>query len=68
MSLVNKTVFTVNAETNKVDRWKCIGSFNGTYHKRKERLYILNNGKKNCILPARCVFSTEFEAIQVSKK
>ena len=68
MSPVNKTVFTVNAETNKVDRWKCIGSFNGTYHKRKERLYVLNNGEKNCILPVRCVFSTEFEAIQVSKK
>lgn len=56
MILVGKTVYTVNAETNKVDRWKCVRFFIGTYHNRKERLYVLEKGKKKLYPPgALCI-------------
>lgn len=68
MDFVGNDVYTVNGETNTLDRWSCIAEFNGLYHGYNERLCVLQDDKKTCVLPKRCVFSTKFEAYIVSKR
>lgn len=59
MSLVGKTVYTVNAKTNTVDSWICFGEITGVYRGKKERLCFLQKGRKTLALPKRCVFESE---------
>lgn len=68
MSLVGKTVYTVNAETNTVDSWVCFGETTGLYQDKKERLCFLQTARKTLVLPKRCVFETEEAARAVAKK
>ena len=68
MSWVGKKLYTVNNQTNQVDKWTCGGTFHGIYQGRKEKLCILTNGKQQCILPRRAVFTTNFEAERILKK
>ena len=67
MSWTGKKVYTVNSKTNEIDKWECKGTFNGTHQGRKEKLCILTNGKKQCILPRRAVFTTKYEAERIAK-
>ena len=67
MALVGKTVFTVNAKTNKVDAWVCYGELTGLYHGKKERLCLLRRERFMLVLPKRCVFETEENARAVLK-
>lgn len=67
MSWVGKKVYTVNNQTNEIDKWECRGTFNGVYQGRKEKLCILTNGKKQCVLPRRAVFTARFQAQKVAK-
>lgn len=66
--LIGKTVYTVNANTNTVDTWKCNAIFPGVYRNHKERLCVLNNGAKQCILPKQFVFINKSDAERESLK
>ena len=63
---VGKTVYTVNAKTNALDEWICVGEFWGTFRGKRERLCILRQGKKQVVLPKRCVFLTKEDARKVA--
>lgn len=65
---IGKTVYTVNAKTNEVDKWICNGMFTGMYHNHKERLCVLTSGKKSCVLPKRFVYTTKYDAERVARK
>ena len=67
MDYTGKTVYTANARTKLVDIWACEGEFKGEYQGGKERLCILVQGRKQCILPKRCVFLDSAKAISVVK-
>lgn len=67
MSWVGKKVYTINNQTNGIDKWECHGMFNGIHQGRKEKLCILVNGDKQCVLPRRAVFTTRYEAERVAK-
>ena len=67
MNYTGKTVYTVNAQTKLVDVWTCEGEFKGEYQGEKEKLCILVQGRKQCILPKRCVFLDSSKAIAVAK-
>lgn len=72
MSWVGKKVYTINNQTNEIDKWECQGMFNGIHQGRKEKLCILVkgdkiNGYKQCVLPRRAVFTTRYEAERVAK-
>ena len=54
--MIGKTVYTVNNKTNKIDEWICNGEITGIYHGKNERLCFLQNGKKQVVLPKRCVY------------
>lgn len=68
MSLVGKTVYTVNAKTNTVDSWICFGEMTGLYQGKKERLCLLQSARKSLVLPKGCVFETEEAARAVAKE
>ena len=67
MTLVGKTVYTVNAHTNLVDIWVCIGEFTATYQGEEERLCVLNGGRRRTILPKRCVFEDHLKALATAE-
>lgn len=54
-----KTVYVVNAKTNEVDAWLCTGEMTANYNGKKEKICFLNRGRKNTVLPKRCIFETE---------
>jgi hypothetical protein len=60
---VGDKVYTVNAKTNGVDSWQ----FGGALRSNGELLYCLVKGKKQCFLPARCVFESREKALAVAK-
>lgn len=69
MSFKGLTVYTANAKTNKVDKWKCIGELNAVKNDNvKELLCFLIAGKKYVSLPKRCVFETKEAARAALKK
>ena len=65
--MIGKIVYTLNAKTNTVDEWICIGQLTGQFRGKKERLCILQKDKKQLVLPKRCVFLTEKDALAVAK-
>jgi hypothetical protein len=56
------TVYTVNAKTNEVDTW----TYAGTMRADGTLLIHLKSGKKECVLPARCVFDSMEKARAVA--
>ena len=60
--ILGQKVFTVNAKTNSIDSWE----YAGEMFAKTERLIHLVNGKKQCVLPARCVFDSEEKARAVA--
>ena len=64
--MIGKTVYTVNNQTNEVDEWICNGVITGTYHGVEERLCFLSSGKKNTVLPKRCVYLSIEKAREVA--
>lgn len=54
-----KTVYVANATTNEVDAWICTGEMRAIYNGKKEKLCFLTRGRRNTVLPKRCVFETE---------
>ena len=68
MNFTGKTVYTVNANTNRLDEWTCFGEITGIYQGRKERLCLLQKEQFSTILPKRCVFDTASAALEVTKK
>lgn len=67
MKYDGKTVYTVNATSNQVDIWTCYGEFTALFEGKKEKLCILRQGKKECILPKRCVFLDHLKALSIAK-
>lgn len=58
------TVFTVNADTNKVDKWIFTGEM-----EMGGRLFMqLSTEKRSCFLPKECVFETHEEAAKIARK
>ena len=67
MTSAKKTVYTVDAKTNLIDIWECIGEFCAPYQGEKEKLCILRQGRKECVLPKRCVFTDPEKALAAAK-
>lgn len=61
---IGQMVYTVNGDTNKVDKW----IFNGKLRAEDETLVHLVRGKKYCYLPERCVFTSESEALKIAEQ
>ena len=59
-----QTVYTVNNKNNNIDSWK----YAGAIRSNNELVILLANGKKQCALPARCVFDTREKAQAVANK
>lgn len=64
MSVIGKTVYTVNNITNEVDTWTVVG----TIPTKLDIKYVLEGSKGMTILPNRCVFDTYENAIEVANK
>lgn len=61
----SKKAYVVNAKTNKVDTWDCIGSMG---HKDGSRSYVLERGSSHTVLPEKCVFFDKKKAREVARK
>ncbi len=62
--VVGQKVYTVNNKTNQVDTW----TYNLWIPGKDEPLIYLTRGKQYCFLPARCVFSSYYEASKLINK
>jgi len=63
--MVGKTVYTVNANTDLVDTWSCIGVIN---NKNGTLSLILERGTQHTVLPEKCVFLDKKTALIVAEK
>ena len=68
MILTGETVYTANARTNKVDRWRCVGESADFPKDGSERFCTLRRGMETAIVPRRCVFLTEEAALAALSK
>ena len=64
--MIGKTVYTVNNKTNKVDEWICNGEMTCIYQGEKQRVCFLQNGKKQLVLPKKCVYLSAEKAREVA--
>lgn len=60
---VGKQLYTVNASTYEIDSWLCIAVLPNIDEPR----LVLNQGTKTMTLPARAVFATYDDALNVLK-
>ena len=63
MNAIPKVVYTANATTGEADAWILGGEFVGVKDGEKETLCVLRKGKRSTVIPKRCVFETEIEAL-----